>query len=220
MSVPGKLLTSLFPDLACDDEGLKRILDRSTTVLVEPGQTIFEVGSECRQFLMILEGSVKVELISLNGRSVTLYRIHPGGTCVLTTSCLLGNDDYPAVAVSERNVTALAISKQDFEHGLAASPKFRRWVFASFAERLAAVIRRMERVTLAPVDMRLAEEILRRAEGRNSICVTHEALADEIGSAREVVSRRLKAMQSSGLVELRRGIVHIVDPDRLDRLGH
>ena len=58
MSVPGKLLTSLFPDLACDDEGLKRILDRSTTVLVEPGQTIFEVGSECRQFLMILEGSV------------------------------------------------------------------------------------------------------------------------------------------------------------------
>lgn len=86
MPTLGKSLSILLPDLAPDDPSLTRILNNSRSVSLDAGQTMFHVGAECRQFLMILEGSVRVELASLSGRFVTLYRIHEGETCVLMTS--------------------------------------------------------------------------------------------------------------------------------------
>jgi CRP/FNR family transcriptional regulator len=114
------------------------------------GDTVFHAGAECRHFLVLIEGSVRVTLNALSGRSVTLYRIEPGDTCVLTTSCLMSSRRYPAEARAETPVTALAMARPQFDRGLEESAVFRRFVLDSFSRRLAAVIERMESVALTP----------------------------------------------------------------------
>lgn len=209
-----------FPDLANNDDSVvRRMLERARQVSLGPGETIFSVGTECHRFLMIVDGSVRVVLTSVSGRTVTLYRIEPGGTCVLTTSCLLGGDDYPAIARTETPVIALAVNRDDFDRALTESSAFRRFVFSNFAKRLAAVIRRMESVALTPVDQRLAQEILRRAGSGGSVRATHEELALEVGSAREVVSRRLKTLEKQGFLEIERGQLIVTDLPGLRKIG-
>ena len=211
-------LLRLFPQLS-DTRALDlRLRDVGKPVALDMGATVFRVGSRCAQFLMLLEGSIRVELTALNGRAVVLYRIAPGGTCVLTTSCLLGGGDYPAVAVCETPVRAWAIDAAVFERLLTDSPEFRAFVFASFSARLADVIARMELIALSPIDQRLATEILRRAGEGDAVEATHEALAVEIGSAREVVSRRLKVLERRGILSLGRGHIEIADRRALEGL--
>ncbi len=175
------------------------------------GDTVFHAGAECRHFLVLIEGSVRVTLHALSGRSVTLYRIEPGDTCVLTTSCLMSSRRYPAEARAESPATALAMGRPQFDLGLEESTVFRRFVLDSFSGRLAAVIERMESVALTPVESRLAAVLLALGEGGGIVTATHQHLSDELGTAREVVSRHLKRLEASGLVTLGRGRVTLID---------
>lgn len=175
------------------------------------GDTVFHAGAECRHFLVLIEGSVRVTLNALSGRSVTLYRIEPGDTCVLTTSCLMSSRRYPAEARAETPVTALAMARPQFDRGLEESAVFRRFVLDSFSRRLAAVIERMESVALTPVEARLAAVLLALDEGTGVVTATHQTLAEELGTAREVISRHLKRLEAAGLVALGRGRVALID---------
>lgn len=161
---------------------------------------------------------MRVQLSSEGGREVTLYRVNPGDTCALTTSCLVGKEDYPAEAIIEEDITALMIPDHEFRQALLDSETFRLFVFRGFSGRLCAIVSRMEAVTLKTIDERLAEQLVK--DGSDFLSsITHQVLANEIGTAREVVSRKLRSFEADGLIRSSRGQIEILDREKLSALA-
>lgn len=200
------------------DTNIERFLESGTPVRLKAEQFIFRPGDACESFLILLDGQIRVQLISEEGKEVTLYRIGPGGSCVLTTSCLFSSEHYPAEAIAETDISALAFSRKAFEQTVESSAQFRRFVFDGFSQRLAKVIGRMEELAFTSIDYRLAKTLIDLHE-RGQTEVTHNALAVELGTAREVVSRHLKRLEQRGLVALSRGKVAVLDPAELARMS-
>lgn len=200
------------------DVNLDRFLESGVPVHLEADRFVFRPGDACESFLILLHGQIRVQLISEDGKEVTLYRIGPGGSCVLTTSCLFSSEHYPAEAIAETDIEALAFSKDIFEQTVEQSTPFRRFVFDGFSQRLAKVIGRMEELAFTSIDYRLAKALLDLHERRQTQ-VTHNALAVELGTAREVVSRHLKRMEKRGLIALARGKVTVLDRSEILRIS-
>ena len=185
------------------------------------GATMLSPGSVCQAFVQILGGHVRVDMTGRGGRSILLYRVGPSETCVQTTLCMLGAEAYSAEGVAETEVEFLVIPPAAFERAMARSETFRRFVFARFAARLGEMMRLLETIAFVRVDARLARALRGRAErdGGPEIAVTHQALAEEVGTAREVVSRQLESFRRDGLVAVSRGRIRLVDRARLDELA-
>ena len=209
---------ALFPDLAAD-AGLDALLSCGQRLELPADTPVFAPGAPCRNYLLVATGRVRVQLLTAGGREVVLYHVGAGESCVLTTSCLLGRTSYPAEGITETMVTALALSAGDFDRGLDSSPAFRRLVFGNLGDRLTDVIVRMEQVAFGPIDGRLADSLLKLAAQTNPVQLTHQALALELGSAREVVSRHLKRFEDQGWVRLGRGSIELLNPSALRELS-
>jgi CRP/FNR family transcriptional regulator, anaerobic regulatory protein len=199
------------------DNGLEKLMGLAQKAAIPRGLQVFSPGSRCENYLLLLEGCVKTQLISENGREVLLYYVRSGDSCVLTTSCLLSGDHYPAEGITDENVTAFVIPAAVFHETLDQSSYFRQFVFKNFAKRLSNVIARMEQVVFGPIDLRLARALL--DANKKVIRITHHELAVELGSAREVVSRHLKRYEAYGWVCLNRGTVEIKDFTALQKLS-
>jgi len=192
-------------------------LAAARVVALKRGQAVFQPGQACAAFLLVTAGSVKVSTVTGSGRELMLYRVGPGETCVLTTACLLAGADYDAEGMTETEVEALAIPKPLFEELMAVSPAFRRFVFSSYGVRLRDLIGLVQEVSQRQVDRRLARFLAER--GAAPITLTHQEIATELGTAREVVSRLLKQFAGEGLVEIERRNIVVAAPERLARLG-
>ncbi|MCL2658179.1 MAG: Crp/Fnr family transcriptional regulator [Betaproteobacteria bacterium] len=202
-----------------DAELAETLAKAAQPVSAPTGAQLFAPGAPCRQFLLLLDGVVRVQALASNGREIVLYRIYPGGSCVVTTSCLLGGLAYPATGIAETPIQAAALPTPTFERLLAESPAFRNFVFSAYATRLTDLVARIEEVALERIDARLARLLLRLAPPTSNIIErTHQDLAADLGSAREVVSRQLKTFEQSGWVELQRGRIHLLDRDALETL--
>ncbi len=179
------------------------------------GTVLFRPGDEPGGFLLVTEGVIDVYLVGRSGREMLLYEVGSGQTCIQTTLCLLGRQPYSGEAVARTDASFVMVPKQAFADLLAGSESFRSFVFGAFGNRLKEVMALLEKVAFVRVEARLADEILRRADGNGVASSTHQELATAIGSVREVVSRRLEALEKSGLVRLERGRVAIADRARL-----
>lgn len=209
-----------FSELAQSaDPEIKRLITHAHQVTLPPETTVFSKGSTCENYLLLAEGRVKVVLFTDSGREALLYRVLPGETCVLTTSCMLSHNRYNAEGITETQVSALLVSHQYFNRALDRSSAFRQFVFTDLGNRFADVIAHMERIKFTSIEQRLAEALLRHVDAKQQVHVTHQILANEIGSAREVVSRHLKRMENDGLLELHRGFSQLKDPQRLRALS-
>jgi len=185
-----------------------------------PAQSVvFRQGDACGNYLLVLHGSVRVLTRALNGREIVLYRLGAGDSCVLTTACLFGNARYPAEGVTESAVTALALPAGVFHQALQDSATFRQFVFQSFTTHLAGVIALVEEVAFGRLDSRLARYLLNRCDAQQRLQTTHQALATELGSSREVISRLLKEMELQGRLELQRGSIRLLDSPALRELA-
>ncbi len=198
-------------------EALSLIAARARSVRVAGGQSVFHPGQACQAFLVVTAGSVKVSTVTDSGRELLLYRVGPGQTCVLTTASLLAHADYDAEGLAETDTEALAIPRPLFEELLASSPAFRGFVFSSYGERLRDLIGLVQEVSQRHVDRRLARFLSDRAP--IPIVMTHQEIASELGTAREVVSRLLKQFAGEGLVVIERRHIVVSDPTRLSRLA-
>ena len=194
-------------------------LKDASTVFVPKGTRVFQTGDPCNRFFYLLTGSIRVDLIARNGRTIMLYRFGGGETCVLTTSCLLGGDAYCAEAVAEEDTRACALPADAFEAQLSRSADFRRIVFSSFSARLAAMMEKVEEVAFVPIDRRLADRALQMHRQSPDIRITHERLAADLGTAREVISRKLAEWEKQGFIERGRGMFRIRDTAPLERLA-
>jgi CRP/FNR family transcriptional regulator len=187
-------------------------------IKVPANTTIFDIGGECEHYLLLTAGTVGVKMLAKNGKSILLYRVYPGQSCIITTSCLLGNAQYPTFGETETDIEALSIPHKLFSQALDRSSEFRKFVFDGLGQRLADVMQRLETVNFTSIDSRLATTLLAHNTGSGQIDITHEALAEEVGTAREVVSRHLKKMKTNGLVKLGRGTVILENTDALTAL--
>jgi len=202
-----------------DTELAQTLASAAQPVSVPAGTQLFAPGAPCRQFLLLLDGVVRVQALAKNGREIVLYRIYPGDSCVVTASCLLGSIAYPATGIAETPIQGAILPTPVFNRLLAESPAFRSFVFSAYAARLTDLVARIEEVALERIDIRLARLLLRLAPPMtNMIERTHQDLAADLGSAREVVSRQLKTFEQSGWVKLQRGHVHLLDRHALETL--
>ncbi|MDQ1242375.1 MAG: family transcriptional regulator, anaerobic regulatory protein [Pseudomonadota bacterium] len=209
-------LCSLYPALgSLGDEALEAVLDRVQLLRVPSGTPMFGEGSPCRQFPLVLEGSIRVTKSS-EGRELQLYRVVPGESCVLTGGCLVGGRDYPATGVVEQDARLVVLPKPVFDELLATHAPFRQYVFSLFAERLTELMALVEAVAFHKLDRRLAGALL--GHGR-LVAITHQQLADEVGSVREIVTRVLRSFADHGLVRLSRGSVEVLDAGGLRRVA-
>ena len=205
----------LFPYFAESGEAPDRdIAGAAREIALPEGAVAFRQGDACGNYLLVVEGCIRVIARNEAGREILLYRVRRGGSCVLTTACLLSQDRYPAEGIAETAVRALALPAAAFERGLDASPAFRRFVFAAYGQRLAEVIRRVEELRFGSLQSRLARLLLDQTRS-GRLETTHADLAAELGSAREVISRQLKALAQQGLIRLERGRILLLDPSGL-----
>lgn len=210
-------LRSLYPAFeTLDDRRLDALLDESIVLSVKPGTVLFDDESPCQAFPLLVAGTIRVSKVGPSGRELQLYRVVPGEACILTTSCLLGNVAYNARGVAESEVTAVALPQAVFQRLLGEHEPFRTYVFGLFAERISELMQLVEAVAFQKLDQRLATLLLGKGK---VIRTTHQALADELGSVREIVSRLLKTFAEQGLVSLAREQVEIVDAARLRRIA-
>jgi CRP/FNR family transcriptional regulator len=193
-------------------------LRHAPEVRVPAGARVFRQGEFAENYLLVTSGSVRVFARSDAGREVVLYRVGPGEMCTLTTACLLGRTSYPAEAIAEAESVARIVPAGEFERLVDESAGFRVFVFASFSGRLNEIMRRLELLVLSSVDRKLAAHLLEHADAQGVVRSTHDNLALEIGTAREVVSRHLKALESRGCLELRRGAIRITNRSALREL--
>ncbi len=179
---------------------------------------VFGVGDACENYLLVTAGSVRVTMLTHGGKQLLLYRVTAGQSCIITTSCLLGRAKYPISAETEKDVEALVLSQHHFRQALDQSSGFRDFVFDGLGQRLADVMARLESINFTSVDHRLVAALLASDKEADLKQITHDQLAEEIGTAREVVSRHLKKYETQGLIKLSRGAIRVVDKDKLARL--
>lgn len=210
---------SLFPYLSQAGNGNDVRITQAMHEISLPANTIaFRQGDSCSNYLLVIEGSIKVLARGESGREIVLYRVQRGGSCVLTTSCLLSRSHYPAEGITETPVRALAIPADTFHRGLAESEKFRQFVFDAYAQRLADIIALVEEISFGQINRRLARYLLQHVSD-NVVGITHQALATELGSAREVISRQLKDFEQRGLIEQQRGQIRLRNPEGLQSIA-
>ncbi len=212
-----KLWKSHFPEfVGSNDNVVRQLMDSAVVVNLPPRQQVFYPGKVCDNYLLMLSGSIKTQIMSADGREILLYHVHAGDSCVLTTSCLLGDNNYPAEGFTESEVSAFVIPAHVFHRCLEQSTFFREFVFRNFSKRLADVIKRMESISFGSVDQKLARALL--AAGEKNIRITHNELALESGSAREVVSRHLKRFETYGWLTLSRGSIQNINFEALEKI--
>lgn len=208
-------LATLYPILENLPAEAQRLLVDAQSMQVPAGTMLFNEHQPCQGFPFVLTGGIRVIKRSTNGRELPLYRVLPGDSCIMTSSCLLGQADYKACGITESDTDLVFLPKPAFDQLLMHAP-FRLFVFQLFAERIGELMQLVEEVAFQKLDQRLANLLLGRGK---LIQTTHQQLADELGSVREMVSRLLKGFAEQGLVRLGREQIEILDPAGLRKLS-
>ena len=206
-------LQNLEPEIA------KPLIETSRVVRLPAGTRIFGPGQAPNAYLLLIDGNVRVQQVSETGREIVLYRVSAGESCALTTACLMGYEDYQAEGIAETDVEASAIPRATFDDLIAKSAAFRRFVFTAFSVRITNLFRVIEDVAFARVDVRLAQRLLQLGGDARHIELTHQALAAELGTAREVISRQLNEFQRRGWIATSRGAIDVLNAEGLRKLA-
>lgn len=196
-----------------------RLAARGRHVRVAPGTRLFEPGQACENFVFVEKGRVRVELSGASGRKVLLYTVGRGQICALTTACLLGGVDYAAEGIADGKVELVVVARPAFDDLMATDAAFRRLVFEAIGRRLGDLMLTVEAVAFERIAPRLAKLLLARADGADALVATHQSLAADIGTAREVVSRNLKAFERRGWIAMARSRIVLRNRDKLSEIA-
>ena len=193
----------------------EQFLNYVTVKQFPAGQFICWEGDVCAQLAVVLSGNVRVYKVGESGREITLYRIEESDSCILTASCILSQIRFPALAVVEKEVRAALIPASILREWVNRYDVWRVYVFELMSNRLADVIATVEEIAFRRVDVRIAELLAGLAEEQASIAMTHQEIAYELGTAREVVSRILKDFERANIISLSRGSIAVQNKQAL-----
>jgi CRP/FNR family transcriptional regulator, anaerobic regulatory protein len=207
---------TLYPALAQVVPTLANLGDIGAPRSVASGTVLFDEGAPCAGFPMVLSGEIKVSRHSEDGRSLELYRVIPGELCLVSCACLFRTQAFSARGVATKPTSLLVVSPDVFAQWL-ETPAFRNQVLGLFAERMADLTELIDAVAFHKLDQRLAATLLGRGP---ALALTHQALADELGTVREIVSRLLRRFEVEGWIELSRERIRLVDSVALRALAN
>jgi CRP/FNR family transcriptional regulator len=198
------------PELAAiRDTAWLKALKQGKLMSLPPESIAFNPASPCTSYLILLEGCLRVQQISTDGREILLYRVQAGQACVLTVACMLANLPYSAQGVAETPIKVAAIPREPFLYALHHSLLLQNHVFGQFCNKLHYMMDRFEQMAFGSVEFRLARHLLEVASGESSLHLTHELLAREMGTNRVVISRALKDLERQGLLVCGRNLINL-----------
>jgi len=207
----------MFPALQKNrDKAWRSMAGKAMRMQVKRGSVLFRDGDACNGYVLVVSGSVRVQKIDPQGHEIVLYRVEEGQSCMLTTTCLLAHQQYPAEGVAETDVDLVLLPLDAFDTALTESPLFRQFVMANIGHRISDLMLLLEDVAFGRKDVRLAAFLLKSVKQHGNVLeFTHRQLAVELGTAREVVSRLIKDFERQGMVALGRNKITILQPDRI-----
>lgn len=210
---------SQFPGLSRLGPDLRATLLTQSLILTVPAGTVVFGPGKSPEHLLLLDGRVRVQQTSEEGREIVLYRVAAGESCVMTTACLLAHEDYSAEGIAETDVRAAAIPRALFDDLASRSVEFRTFIFTAYARRMSDLFMVIEEIAFQRLDIRLAQKLIELARDTGQIRATHQQLAAELGTAREVISRQLGEFQRRGWIGQARGVVDLLDAAAIGRLA-
>lgn len=205
-------LLANYPDLVDEaDEACWEMLNNGKLVSFDAHTVLFHQAMECNHLMLIVEGRVRVFKDSHEGREVTLYRVEPGQLCIHNLNNLVNGMAYPIMAQTETAMRGLVISRKAFHQALGDSASFRQYVIRNLTERLSLLVNLVSGFAFDRLDLRIAcwlNQQFERSCGK-PIQMTHNELAQELGTTREMVSRILKEFEHKRCIQLARGRIHL-----------
>ncbi len=206
----------MLPFLHQADSRLAReFMQAAFMAKIPVGRDVFVEGDRIDAIALLISGAVRVYKIGETGREITLYRFGHGESCILTANAILSQKSFPAIATVEREAEAVMIPADTFRDWVRRYDLWREFVFDLLSERLSSVMEIVDEVAFQRMDTRIAAFLLERSQTGNPIAITHQEIAAELGSSREVISRILIDFASQGLVRSGRGSIEILDSDAL-----
>ena len=191
-------------------------IDYAYYAKIPAGRQIFAEGDQVDGIALLMSGVVRVYKLGQTGREITLYRFGEGESCVITANAILHQQDFPAIAAVERNAEAVMIPAEIFSDWVRRYDEWRDFVFNLVSARLANVMEIVDEVAFQRMDRRVASFLLQRSQLHNPIRITHQEIANEIGSSREVISRLLEDFAQRDYLRLSRGEVEVLDSEGLN----
>ncbi len=185
---------------------LRELLSDSSRHTLAADTQLYREGDVCSAIAFVVSGTIRVFKIGETGREITLYEIGSGETCILNASCILAGKSYPAHASTLCETDLVLVPSDNFRRIVATSAHLQRFVFSIMSERLALVMELVEEVAFGRMDQRLMD-YLRQKSNKNRVESTHQKIANELGTSREVVSRLLKDFERRELIRLGRNSI-------------
>lgn len=201
---------NIFPTFRSSPTTLvESILSSSQYKTLTRGVTLLTVGDSCSHIGFLLSGEIRVFKSGSRGREITLYEIYPGETCILNASCILSNKKYPANATVMVDGDILLLTDKLFLSSIEEYADLRKFIFRSFIDRMSAIIELLEEVAFGRMDSRLTDYLVEKAEDQ-LLNTTHQNIANDLGTSREVISRLLKDFERKGKVALQRNLIKLI----------
>ncbi len=185
-------------------------------ITVPAGFSVCQSGDVCENLVLVLSGQVKVFRPAETGRSLTLYYVSDNESCILTASCILNNTPFPAFAETVTSVSALSIPPNKVRQWMTTEPLWRDYIFSLLSLRMGDLIELVNALAFQGLDRRLANWLLQQSDNALMMQVTHQQIAEELASSREVISRLLKNFEEQGAVELARGRIKVLNKALLE----
>jgi CRP/FNR family transcriptional regulator len=183
---------------------------------IPKGRDVFVEGDRVEAIALLISGVVRVYKIGETGREITLYRFGLGESCILTANAILSQKTFPAIATVEQAAEAVMIPADAFRDWVRRYDVWREFVFDLLSQRLSSVMMIVEEIAFRRMDSRVTDLLLSRSRLQNPIRITHQEIASELGSSREVISRLLEDFVERGIIRTGRGEVEILDIDSLE----
>jgi len=208
---------TLFPPLATlGGAQYEQLLAAVEFKQLKKGDIAYQPGWSCDAFLMCLTGQTRIFKRSESGREILLYRVEAGQTCVLTTSCLLAGTPFPAESIAEQDTSLAALPIHVFRSLMEESVAFRRFVLDNYGDLLANLIVLVDEIAFSNIDIRLARGLIKMADDEGIVHKTHQQLAQDLGSVREVISRHLREWERQGIIGVTRGQIQLLNTAALN----
>lgn len=215
-----KRIKQTLPFLDQSDEQLVRSFQGEAYLAKLPAnKDIYLQGDIVDNIALLLSGSVRVFKIGDTGREITLYRFGLGESCVLTANAILNHSTFPAIATVEEDAEVVLIPSNVFLSWVKKYDLWREFVFQLLSDRLSAIIEVVDKVVFNRMDQRIASWMTKNLQGPTVIQVTHQRIADDLGSSREVVTRLLEDFSKKGWLITHRGSIEIINPGALENLA-
>lgn len=198
-----------------------RLLTGLTSRKVKKGTILHNGSADCTGLLLIKTGQLRAYILSDEGREITIYRLFDRDMCLFSASCILNSIQFEITITAEKDTEFWLIPSELYKNLLTESAPLANYTNELMAARFSDVMWLIEQILWKSLDKRLAAFLLEEAaiEDSNELKITHEIIANHLGSHREVITRMLRYFQSDGIVKLSRGKITLLNPERLEALA-